>query len=216
VTIKRYLGDAALTGVVAVAELIAGDRPIVRFKETWFHPQGGGQKGDRGTLGPVEVLDVRSAPDGDIDHFVSTIEGLEAGKTYPFVVDAEWRRFHSNLHSAGHLLSGVCERMFPGTRASAGHHWPGDCRVDFSGKVLERIISGARELEEAVNHDIKNGTPIGVVGDPYVNRACGVGDYRPIACGGTHASSAAELGSFKIRSAKKKGDLVRVGYELTT
>ncbi|PXA99591.1 alanyl-tRNA editing protein [Nostoc sp. 3335mG] len=214
-TFKRYLGDTSLIGVVEIAELIAGDRPVVRVKETWFHPQGGGQKGDRGTLGPVEVLDVRYAPDGTIDHVVSTIEGLGVGKTYPFTVDPEWRRLHSNLHSAGHVLSGVCEDMFPGTQACAGHHWPGECRVDFSGRGLGRIILNADELEDAVNLDIKIGTPIAIVGDPYVNRACGVGNYRPIACGGTHVPSAAELGSFKIRSVKKKGELVRVGYELT-
>lgn len=213
--IKRYLGETALSGMVEVVELIASERPIARLRETWFHPQGGGQKGDRGVIGSVEVVDVRFGPEKTIDHFVSTLDGLEVGQTYPFTVDAQWRRLNSRNHSAGHLLSGVCERLFPGIEPEAGHHWPGEARVDFRGSGLERIIENAAMIEQAVNEDIQKDIPIGIIGDPYADRRCSVGDYTPIACGGTHASSTAELGEFKIRSAKRKGNLVRVGYELS-
>lgn len=213
-TIKRYLGETALTGSAEVFELVPGERPIVRLRETWFHPQGGGQKGDRGALGPAQVLDVRYGPEKTIDHYVSKIDGLEVGGSYAFSVDEEWRRLNSNLHSAGHLLSGVCERLYPGISPEAGHHWPGEARVDFVGADLERITENVAALAKAVNDDIQKGLPIAIIGDPYVNRECIVGDYIPIACGGTHSATSAELGTFKIRSAKRKGNLMRVGYEL--
>lgn len=60
--------------------------------------------------------------------------------------------------------------MFAGTRASAGHHWPGECRVDFTGMDLERIIHGATELEDAVNWDIKKGVSFRIVGPPTLAR----------------------------------------------
>lgn len=211
---KRYLGETALAGNVEVIELLAGERPIVRLRETWFHPQGGGQKGDRGTIGPVEVLDVRFGPDKTIDHFVSTLNGLEIGQIHSFTVDPQWRLLNSRNHSAGHLISGVCERMFPGIEPQAGHHWPGEARVDFRGPALERVIEGVTTLGQAVIEDIQADIPINITGDPYENRSCVIGNYTPIACGGTHVSSTAELGNFRIRSAKRKGDFLRVGYEL--
>ena len=213
-TIKRYLDDPALTGVAEVVELVPGERPIVRLRDTWFHPQGGGQKGDRGTLGPVDVLDVRYGAEKTIDHYVSTLDGLEVGASYPFAIDADWRLFNTRLHSAGHLLSGVAEDLFPGKIAVAGHHWEGECRVDFEGVDLERIVAGTDAIEAAANRDIAAGMPIAIIGGTD-SRAVAVGEYRPIGCGGTHVTSAAELGGFKVRSIKLKGSMVRVGYDLT-
>jgi hypothetical protein len=73
--------------------------------------------------------------------------------------------------------------MFAGARASAGDHRPGEWRVDFTDMDRERIVHGAAELEDAAHWDIENGVSIRIVGNPYFNRAAGVGDHNPIPCG---------------------------------
>ncbi|MBB6254540.1 Ser-tRNA(Ala) deacylase AlaX [Nitrospirillum iridis] len=214
-TIKRYLDDRALNGVVEVTAVIPGDRPIVRCNETWFHAQGGGQKADRGTLAAIPVLDVRHAPDGAVDHIVAVSDGLEVGGRYAFAVDEEWRVLNSKFHTAAHLLVSVCESMFPSVSVIAGHQWPGEARVDFVGEAVEEIIERSDQLEQVIRDEIRRDLPVTFVGDPYVSRACQIGGYAPIACSGTHALSTGELGQFRIRSAKLKRGQLRLGYEIT-
>lgn len=197
-----------------VTELIPGEQPIARFKETWFHPQGGGQKGDRGLIASIPVLDVRPGSATAIDHLVTRLDGLEVGGVYPFVVDADWRRLNSTFHTAAHLLVGVCERLFPGVAVAGGHQWPGEARVDFTGEGLERVIARSGELELVVRNEIANHLPVAIVGDPHADRACRIGDYPPIACSGTHVSNTSDLGQFKIRSAKLKRGHLRIGYDV--
>jgi len=213
-TTKQYLHDAALRGETTIVELIAGERPVVRTSSTWFHPQGGGQKADRGVIGGVEVRDVRHGPDGVVDHFVASLEGLEVGRAYPFEIDAEWRRLNAVHHSAGHLLGGVCERLFPGLVAVNGHQWPGESRVEFQGEELGRPGENLELLEAKVNEAIAAALPIRVLFDAADGRSIQIGDFPPIPCGGTHAASSAEIGLVRLRSAKAKGGLVRIGYEV--
>lgn len=211
---KRYLHENALSGLMEVTELIPDERPMARFRETWFHPQGGGQKGDRGMIASVPVLDVRHAPEGAVDHLVASLDGLEVGGVYPFTVDTAWRRLNSTFHTAAHLLVGVCERMFPGVAVAGGHQWPGEARVDFAGEGLQRVIERSGELELAVRGEISTGLPVAIVGGPYTDRACRIGDYPPIPCSGTHVSTTSDLGQFKLRSAKLKRGQLRLGYEV--
>ncbi|TDW59966.1 Ser-tRNA(Ala) deacylase AlaX [Novosphingobium sp. PhB55] len=217
--IKRYLADPALYGSVQVIAIIDGQRPAVRLAETPFHVQGGGQKADRGTIGGVDVTDVRQSSDGGIDHLVTDTSGLEVGRTYSFAVDPEWRNLNANYHSAGHLLAAVCESRFPGIFAAAGHQFPGEARVDFcveaaQPSTVDDLMGASNAIEAAVCAEIAKALPIAIVGDPFVDRSCQVGDFPVIACGGTHAISTADIGKFSIRSIKRKGPLIRVGYEL--
>jgi alanyl-tRNA synthetase len=219
-TTKRYLADPALTGLVQVISIINGERPAVRLAETPFHVQGGGQKADRGNVGGVEVIDVRQSSDGGIDHLVTATKGLEVGGTYSFSIDPAWRKLNANYHSAGHLLAAVCELRFPGAMASAGHQFPGEARVDFNiegapSGVVDELMGAANVIEAAVRAEIAKALPIAIIGDPFVNRACQIGNFPIIACGGTHASSTAEIGEFSIRSIKRKGPVIRVGYEVS-
>ncbi len=219
-TIKRYLETAVLTGDVIVARVSAGSQPSIRLAETYFHVQGGGQRADRGTIGGVLVKDVRQAEDGGVDHYMVDVEAFESGESYTFAIDAEWRIQNSNLHSAGHLLAAVCEAMFPGTRALGGHHWPGEARVDFAPPsddpdMQSRMLKSGEEIEARVRAEVSSGLSIRIVGDPFNNRACQIGLYPLMPCGGTHAETTADIGAFRLRSVKAKGAMIRIGYELS-
>ena len=203
-----------LSGQVEVVDVIRGERDIVRLAATWFHPQGGGQKGDRGWIGDAEVYDVRQAEDGDIDHYVRSADGLNPQQTYPFAVDPEWRQLNARYHSGGHLLASVCENLFPGVVGVNGHHWPGEARVEFTGAELERVTARLDRLQTEIESAVAADGPVDVVGDPYDNRAIRMGEFSPIPCGGTHVASTAEIGPVKLRSAKIKSGKLRIGYEL--
>jgi Ser-tRNA(Ala) deacylase AlaX len=210
VTIKRYLSDPALSGTVTVVELIHGERPVVRLAETWFHPQGGGQKADRGLIGDVPVVHV-SHNEGQVDHVVTHLAGLEVGETYPFSIDAEWRRLNAAYHTAGHLIGSLVETQ-GGLRAVAGHQWPGEARVEFEGEFEDLAALQAR-LEQDLAAALAGGA-VEAVGDPETSRAIRIGDHPPIPCGGTHVSDLGEIGPVRIEAVKRKGGRVRVSYSL--
>jgi alanyl-tRNA synthetase len=213
-TIKAYLRDPALAGAVTISAVIPGEQPVVRLDETWFHPQGGGQKADRGAIGPAQVVGVRHAEAGEVDHVVSSLDGLAVGGTYLFAIDPDWRLANARLHSAGHLLAAVAEAMFDGVVAVNGHHWPGEARVEFKGAGLAEAAAAMAALEAGVNRAIADGLPIVLEGDPFASRRIQVGAYAPVPCGGTHVASTADLGQVRLRSARIKGDILRIGYDV--
>ena len=216
-TMKRYLASADLEGAVVVQDIRTAGRPSLRFAETYFHVQGGGQKADRGTIGPAEVYDVRYADDGGIDHFVTDASGFEIGQKYPFAIDPLWRRLNSGYHSTAHLLAAVFEKLHPCTHATSGRKWPGEAGLEFAlpsddPGLHASILDSISELELTIIQETKNGLPIRIVGDPFVSRACQIGHYQPVPCGGTHLASTSEIGAFSIRSITCNAKTARVDY----
>src|SRR5687768_11525891 len=99
-TKKLYLvAPQQLEGAAKVTALETDPVPVIRLDATLFHPQGGGQRGDRGQIGPVRVLDTRHGVDGEIDHFVDSIAGLEVDTNVDLAVDNAHRRRGARLHS---------------------------------------------------------------------------------------------------------------------
>lgn len=211
-TIRRYLEDSALTGEVTITSVVTGEKTIIRTSETWFHPQGGGQRGDRGMIGDVQVLDTRFASDGEIDHIVSDAGRIQPGMRLPFAIDEEQRMINMRMHSAGHLIAGVVEVRFPGLVAVSGHHWPGEGRVEFREEEQTDITQA--EVERLVREAIAADLEVAIKGDPYTNRVCSIDTYRPIPCGGTHVGSTSELGNIEIKGIKRKKGKLRIGYDI--
>jgi Ser-tRNA(Ala) deacylase AlaX len=110
-TILRYLDDDATSGTAFVTALADGERPTVRLRETWFHPQGGGQPGDRGILGAMRVIDTRVALDGHVDHLVDQLIDVSVSDVCRFEIDAATRARNSRYHTAAHLLVGLAEQV---------------------------------------------------------------------------------------------------------
>jgi len=215
-TEQVYLGDPSLRGNAKVLEVVAGESPWVRLDRTWFHPQGGGQKSDVGTLGDLTVQKVAFDADGGIRHFVDAIGNLSVGDEVELRVDGVARDLHARLHSGGHLLAAVVEKAVPEVRAVAGHHWPGEARVDFEGGdeasdlAMEAWIAVA--LEGGVNADLDVVRSTNAVG----RRTIALGDHPPVPCGGTHVASTLAIGRMAIVSIKRKKGRLRVRYDVTT
>ena len=106
---------------------------------TAFFPEGGGQPGDVGTLGGVEVFDTREI-NGEVVHFLRS--PLAAGSTVHGQLDWLLRFRRMQNHSGEHIVSGLIKREF-GYDNVGFHMSAGDVTVDFNGELgrpeLDRI-----------------------------------------------------------------------------
>lgn len=213
---KAYLAEPhILTGEAIVTELISGERPVVRLDKTYFHPQGGGQKGDKGLIGTVVVLDTKHVEGGEVDHFVTSFDDLAVRQTYPIKIDAASRRINAAHHSGGHLIAALVDPAFPQIKAVQGHHWPGESRVEFDGEITDDLITKMQAfIQPALDKAIAEQWPIAVLGDPFVNRSVQFGSSC-VPCGGTHVAHLGQIGSIIVKNVKKKGERLRIHYDAT-
>ena len=97
-TERLYYADASVrcfeAAVLSCEQ--AGDRWAVELDRTAFFPEGGGQPGDRGTLGEAHVLDTREK-EGRILHFCD--RPLDAGDAVSGKLDWPLRFARMQIHS---------------------------------------------------------------------------------------------------------------------
>lgn len=215
-TKKLYLYEnAPLKTVARIVQIdTLGPQTRIRLDQTIFHVKGGGQLADTGVLGAIRVIDVRHAEGGDVDHLVDSLDAeTRVGQTVALVVDEERRIQNTRLHSAGHLIAGVMDAPFPQVKPLGAHHYPGECRVEFtaSADLIDAVRAALPNLlAEAIAHDL----PVRVIGNPEQTRAIQIGDLPPIPCGGTHVRSLAELRHVEITNLKMKDGKLRISYQL--
>lgn len=212
-TVKKYLNCSELSGTFILTEIGDDGEPFVRLNATIFHPQGGGQKADLGTIASRVVKHV--AKNGDeVNHYLESTEGLAAGDTVVVVVDGGWRRANSSWHTAGHLIAAIIEQRWPELRAVGGHHWAGKARVEFAKADALPAEAIAEELPGLVDRAIEANLPVRVVGDPFTARAIAIGEFPPVPCGGTHVSCTAELPTVEITRVRTREGRLRISYAL--
>ena len=212
-TTRLYYTNSTTEATGLVTEIRNGDNPGIVLKATIFHPQGGGQKADQGWIGDARVLHVANE-DGVIVHQVDSVEALIAGQQVSLRVHEASRRLHSRLHTAGHLIAAELEQLDPRLKAVAGHHWPGEARVDLEAAdfrlgddFVDRL---GNRLEQAISSDAE----VIATDDSSPPRTVRIGSYAPLPCGGTHVQRIGEIGAIKIRGVKLRKKRIRVGYDV--
>ena len=191
----------------------------VALSDTAFYPEGGGQPADRGTLGQVNVLDVKRR-NGEILHI--TDAPLEPGLTVHGVLDWERRFDHMQQHSGEHILSGVVHAQFG--YDNVGFHMNDEVvTVDFNGPIT---WEEAMELEDKVNAYIWTDAESRELypseeelkAMDYRSKIELKGKVRLVeypgadlcACCGTHVAHTGEIGLMKILSVSRHKDGVRM------
>lgn len=211
-TNKLYLSSPETQGKALVTAIEDGDRPLVQLDRTWFHPQGGGQKADRGTIDGIPVVGV-AHNNGSVNHYLERSGTFTVGQEVEVAVDEEWRLLNGKYHLAGHLIAALVEKNFPELEAVSGHHWPEQARVEFTGNLPEpnRVKDAlVPALAEAIEADL----PVRIYGDPFTNRSIAIGDFAAVPCGGTHPERLGILGKVEIAKVKAKQGKLRVSYRL--
>ena len=191
----------------------------VVLSDTVFYPEGGGQPADRGTLGQVNVLDVKRR-NGEILHI--TDAPLEPGMTVHGVLDWERRFDHMQQHSGEHILSGMVHAQFG--YDNVGFHMNDEVvTVDFNGPITREE---AMELEDKVNAYIWTDAESRELypseeelkAMDYRSKIELKGKVRLVeypgadlcACCGTHVAHTGEIGLMKILSVSRHKDGVRM------
>jgi alanyl-tRNA synthetase len=214
-TKKKYLecDDATCTATVTA---VGGDEAghFVCLNVTIFHPQGGGQKSDRGVVGGARVSKA-ILQDGAVRHYLDNPVPFEVGQPVDLAIDENWRRINSLQHTAGHLIAAVVEEIHPGVRGVKGHHFPREGYVEFEGADLPAPADVALGLAEKLEQVVSSNLPIRVEEDAAGVRQVGIGHFLPaIPCGGTHLKRTGEIGRITIRGIKVKGGRLRIGYDV--
>lgn len=182
----------------------ADGRYAIELDRTLFHPQGGGQPTDRGWIADLAVEGVVSRGDS-VAHIVS--QPLPPGEV-TIRIDAESRRLHARLHSAGHVLAQAGEQS--GWQPMKGHHWPGESRIIFAVGANGGLPEASALLEKVAAWQAEN-LPLQVAFADGL-RQVGFGDMQSYPCGGTHVASLSELGKIVINQVKMKKGQIIVSY----
>ncbi|ACS84428.1 alanyl-tRNA editing protein [Musicola paradisiaca] len=208
-TEKIYLEQDALSVMADVIECKprAGGGYEVLLSCTPFHPQGGGQPADRGTIDGVAVTHVVMAPEG-IWHF--TDEPIAPGAVRA-QVDGECRQWHSRWHSAGHLIAHIMASQ--GWTPVKAHHWPGEGRIEFSPGINSHDIT-VPALAALCSAAVAADWPCRVNRQQDGFRTVGFGEFTPYPCGGTHVGSLKIIGDMVITDVKNKKGKRIVHYDI--
>lgn len=184
----------------------------VILDRTAFYPEGGGQPGDRGTLGGVKVTDTRERGE-EIVHL--TDQPLEVGTQVTGTLDWNYRFSLMQNHSGEHIVSGIIHRRTGGN--NVGFHMGSDViTIDFDVELTRAILDEVeREANEIIWHNqpvqILYPTPEELQEMNYRSKKALTGQVRIVtfpeadtcACCGTHVVRTGEVGIMKILSVQK-------------
>ena len=203
-----------------------GDGFAVLLSRSAFYPTSGGQPYDTGTLGSARVTDV-NVEDGEVWHTVT--QPLAVGETVQGRIDWARRFDHMQQHAGDHMIAGALHRLMGGV--TIGLHISNRVStIDVAmPEGVTRISDEAlRRIEQDVNEHIQRDVPIRcwfpdpeelpalpLRKKPTVSehvRVVAIGDDEMVACGGTHPSSAGQLGLVKILSVAPARGKMRVTF----
>merc|ERR1712098_733115 len=191
----------------------------VQLDQTVFHPQGGGQPSDTGTISSggnvYQVNFVSVSKDGIIHHYGEFTKGsFEVGAPVDLEINEEKRRLYARIHSAGHTIDlAVAAAGYGHLKPSKGYHFSDGSYVEYVGNIDSKERPAAKaKIQEELNKLISDDIKVTVTNGAVRNIAYGSDPGCP--CGGTHVTSTGQLGKVEITKLKKKQKNFRVGYKI--
>ena len=228
---RRYYDESYTTRFSArVSETGAWQgQPAVELEETWFYPESGGQRGDRGAIGGVPVLDVQSDDEGRVWHVMGGGPSGHAPRApegpVPCEVDWERRFDHMQQHTGQHVLSAAFDHALNVATLSSTL---GEERSVIELALPELDWRQAGDVETRANRvlwedreirlhwtDAEGVKRFALRKPPQAQgriRIVEIPDWDLSACGGTHTRRTGEVGSIKIVGWEKVRGNVRVAF----
>ncbi len=229
-TNRLYYEDSYLTSFtshVVRCEAVNETDSVVYLDESAFYPTSGGQPFDTGLINGLKVTDVFVDRDGDVAH---RIEGfLEPGTKVDCLIDWARRFDHMQQHAGEHMLAGSVYRQFGGKTIGLHlGHSDSSIDVELPGGRTRLEPEELQSLEDDVNQRIQNDEKIRcwfpdaeelerlpLRKAPAVTehvRVVQIGNDEFCACGGTHPSSAGQIGLVKIIDARPSKGKLRLTF----
>ena len=228
-TERLYYDDAYLTefdAVVTDCEACDGEYRV-RLDRSAFYPTSGGQPFDTGTIGDSSVLDVCVGNDHDVYHVVD--KPLAVGAAVHGRIDWPRRFDHMQQHAGDHMIASAIWRLLGGV--TIGLHISHDVStIDVAMPEGATRIGpeDIRRVEADVNERVQRDVPVRcwfpepeelktlpLRKDPTVSehvRVVAIGEDEMVACGGTHPSTAGQLGMVKIVGVSPARGKMRVSF----
>ncbi|MGE3634536.1 MAG: alanyl-tRNA editing protein [Sandaracinaceae bacterium] len=222
----HYDDPLLLSGAATLIEVARfSDRPSAILDATLFYPESGGQMGDHGRIDDAEVLDVQLDDRGRVHHLLaSPIDG--APKTVRIEVDETRRRAHMALHTAQHALSrALLDRL--GATTLSSRLGASACTIDVDRAGLTTSELGP--IEDAINALVDEDREVRqrfVDEDELARlalrkpppetdrvRVVEIDGFDTTPCGGTHATSTAQIELVVITSAERYKGGTRISFE---
>ncbi len=218
-TIELFRDDSYRATCTAV--VTAAGEGWIELDQTVLYAAAGGQPGDTGGIGGIEVTDTVKGPEpGAIRHLLAA--GFEAPAVgTPVVVEVDWPRRHRlmRMHSALHLLCRAVDGVVTGGQVGDGK---GRLDFDIPEPTLDKDAIAARVNawiagDHAIRHLWVEESELDarpeLVRTLSVKPPRGQGRVRLVeiegvdlqACGGTHVARTAEIGRIKVDKIEKKG-----------
>lgn len=213
--IKWYYEDKTKTQVdtVIAACTCEGGVSAVQFAESLYYPQGGGQKGDRGTfvLEGVEYAIAKTVKDEDFNSVCLVAAELPAdcvGKPVSCTLDAAFRGRQARLHSCLHAYHMIAEQVL-----GAEMQYPTLSTIE-DGFAVNKYNGEAASDEvlaqatERFLEFIKTDTPARTYADAEdPNRRYWQCGECVIPCGGIHVDRMDQIGEVTVQVKRKKGEI---------
>ena len=200
---------------------------LVVLDATPFHPQGGGQPADIGTINDAAVLgcfaEGRAGSGGIIFHALDTEPPFATGEKVVCQVEGGRRQRSARVHSAGHLIDAAMQRCGVHLVAGKGYHFPDGAYVEYLDPPETRMSPEEREeliprLQTALDELIVEDSPTEISAEEDGTRIVTIGGL-PCPCGGTHVTSASSIGAVTVTALKSKGSgkkkALRVSYSVS-
>ena len=202
-------------------------RAYLILDRTIFHPKGGGQPSDRGTVrGPGYEVEVKKAiyHNGVVVHWVRLAVGTPEEGEAKCEIDWGYRHLVMRRHTSAHLLD-HCLATVTGQRVQTTDSWLDDpCYVGYAGSapnpqklreaqdLANRLIDSGGEVKiEFLNREeakvlLQNAPNYERLPDLSEVRTVTIEGCKPIPCGGTHVSDLAEIGRITVEGVEQMPD----------
>ena len=228
-TERLYYDDSYLTEFDAVVTRCdrREDGFHVQLDRSAFYPTSGGQPFDTGEIGAVRVKDVYVGEDHDVWHVLEA--PLAEGAAVHGRVDWPRRFDHMQQHAADHMIASALWRLLGGV--TIGLHISHDVStidVAMPEGVTRIGEEDIRRVENDVNERVQRDVPVRcwfpdaaelaalpLRKPPTVSehvRVVAIGTDEMVACGGTHPSTAGQLGMVKILGVAPARGKMRVSF----
>ena len=184
----------------------------LKLEETIFHPQGGGQPNDQGTINGVTVDTLYKTEANEILHCFDEAQSFNIGDKVTVKINSSVRIYHAKLHTAGHLIAHLVERDYPLLKANKGSHVPGQTRVVFSGELPADREAFKAKLQQNLNTTVSENSLVTTASNE--KRTVMIAGFPATSCGGTHVKTLAELKHVEVNKLKVKNGEIRLSYSV--